>query len=69
MPRWNFLDSLSKWNGRWRTISNLNGERRFIKVVKDLNAVVFESKTFFILILELLLDRFQFPLSSLFSNY
>lgn len=68
MPRWNFLDSLSKWNGRWRTISNLNGERRFIKVVKDLNAVVFESKTF-ILILELLLDRFQFPLSSLFSNY
>lgn len=68
MPRWNFLDSLSKWNGRWRTISNLNGERRFIKVVKDLNAVVFESKTF-ILILELLLDRFQFPLSSPFSNY
>lgn len=68
MPRWNFLDSLSKWNRRWRTISNLNGERRFIKVVKDLNAVVFESKTF-ILMLELLLDRFQFPLSSLFSNY
>lgn len=68
MPRWNFLGSLSKWNGRWRTISNLNGERRFIKVVKDLNAVVFESKTF-ILMLELLLDRFQFPLSSLFSNY
>lgn len=52
--------SLSKWNGRWRTISNLNGERRFIKVVKDLNAVVFESKTF-ILTLELLTIGFNSP--------
>lgn len=60
MPSWNFLDSLSKWNGRWRTISNLNGERRFIKVVKDLNAVVFESKTF-ILTLELLAIGFNSP--------